>query len=36
MERQAADLGPQIPFDANDKELRHDPKLLSSKLTTEA
>jgi len=36
MERQAADFGPQIPFDANDKELRHDPKLLSSKLTTEA
>jgi hypothetical protein len=32
MERQAADLGPQIPFDANDKELRHDPKLFIFKI----
>ncbi len=32
MERQAADLGPQIPFDTNDKELRMMPKLFISKI----
>ena len=33
MERpRASDLRPQIPFDANDKELRSTPKLFNSKI----